>query len=456
MTLLLLLACRPGDLPDTGTTPDSPAETGATETGEPAETGRWLWGDLHAHSRWSFDGCEDHSDCSPLGELPAEEFLLQARDNGLDFVALTDHAEVSDFYPEGLDGPALDIWAGQQAVLADAEGILGLLGYEWTWQTQLERDGHPIGGHRTVILSNPQACDQARLRADHPVTGSIEVESDGTWYDEGSVTWATTPAALWEGLDAAAEACGDLRWLSFAHHTAVRSPQPTDWDLAENTPTRERLVEIASEHGVGECADLSAPGCDWRVNPAVEHVPRGAVRTALDLGHRLGFTGGTDSHDARPGSTDDGPGPVGYWAQITGNPEPLAGYAPGALTGAWVTGELTSDSLFDALEGRATVATTGPRPSELAVWIADAGGTTWAPGSELDAGAGPFTLHVQGLDAEVEVIGRDGVVMTGGVATDATWSWSWTPGAGDWVYLRLRIGIGEDEERMWASPWWAD
>ena len=177
---------------------------------------------------------------------------------------------------------------------------------------------------------------------------------------------------------------------------------------------------------------------------------------ALDLDHRLGFTGGTDSHDARPGSTDDGPGPVGYWAQITGNPEPLAGYAPGALTGAWVTGELTSDSLFDALEGRATVATTGPRPSELAVWIADAGGTTWAPGSELDAGAGPFTLHVQGLDAEVEVIGRDGVVMTGGVATDATWSWSWTPGAGDWVYLRLRIGIGEDEERMWASPWWAD
>ncbi len=459
MTLLLLLACRPGDVPDSATPPDSSTETGAVDSGT-TDTGlvegRWVWGDLHAHSRWSFDGCEDHADCSPVGELPAEEFLANAEANGLDFVALTDHAEVSDFYPEGLDGPALGIWAGQQAVLAEASGVLGLLGYEWTWQTHEERDGHPVGGHRTVILSNPAACEQARLRADHPVTGTIEVESDGTWYDEGEVPWATTPQALWQGLDAAAEACGDLRWLTFAHHTAVRSPQPTDWDLAENAPSRERLVEIASEHGVGECADLQEEGCGWRVNPAVDHVPRGAVRTALGLGHRLGFTAGTDSHDARPGSTHDGPGPVGYWGQITGNPEPLAGYAPGGLTGAWVVGELTSDALFDALEARATLATTGPRPESLAVTLTGADGTASPPGAELDAGAGPFTLTISGLDAQVEGVTADGASALGAVTEDTPLTHTWTPGAGDWLYLRLRLGTGDDEERIWVSPWWAD
>jgi hypothetical protein len=84
------------------------------------------------------------------------------------------------------------------------------------------------------------------------------------------------------------------------------------WNLVENTPLREHLVEISSEHGVGECVDPNAADCAWRVNSSVEYVPEGAVQNALGLGHRLGFLAGTDSHDARPGSVDDGPGLVGY------------------------------------------------------------------------------------------------------------------------------------------------
>jgi hypothetical protein len=455
MPMFSQTACRPRQADDTGSGLASRA-TDSTETGDSGLASRWVWGDLHAHSRWSFDGCEVLEDCSPLGELPAEQFLNQAVDAGLDFVALTDHAEVSVFYPEGLEGPAHDIWSGQQAVLAEAQGILGLLGYEWTWQTHDERDGHPVGGHRTVLLSNPQACPQARFRADHPVTGTIEVESDGTYYDEGSVVWAVTPEALWQGLDAAVESCDDLRWLSFAHHPAVRSPQPTDWGLPENSPTREVLVEIASEHGVGECSDLAAEGCDWRVNPDVGHVSGGAVRTALRLGHRLGFVAGTDSHDARPGSLEDGPGPVGYWGQITGNPEPLGGYAPGGLTGAWVTGELTSDVLFDALEARSTLATTGPRPSDLVVQVLDPVGRMFPPGAVLQASDGPFSIQVAGLEARVELVSATTTDLVGTVTDQEPLAWQWTPGAGDWIYVRLRVGQDEEEERIWASPWWIE
>ncbi len=427
------------------------------ETGTTTQTSRWVWGDLHAHSRWSYDGCELPDDgCRPVGELPAEQFLAEAIAADLDFVALTDHAEMSAYYPEGLDGPAHNIWAGQQAVLAEAQGILGLLGYEWTWQTHEERDGHPIGGHRTVVLSDPAACEQARVRADHPVTGTIEVESDGSFYDEGSVSWAVTPGDLWEALDQARDTCGDLRWLSFAHHTAVLSPQPTDWGLSENTPTREHLVEIASEHGVGECTDLASEGCAWRVNPSVDHVPGGAVRTALRKGHRLGFTAGTDSHDARPGSLADGPGPVGYWGQVTGSPEPLQGHAPGGLTGVWLSGELTTESLFDALEARSTVATTGPRPEALVIQLQDAGGETHPPGTAVDSGDGPFTVVVEGLDASVEAITSESTVSLGTVSTATPLHWDWTPGPEDWIYLRLRVDSGDQEERLWASPWWGE
>lgn len=463
LTLVWLLSlgagCRPGGTPDRDSAPtptDSPAPDSATDTDTAAPVGRWVWGDLHAHSRWSFDGCEVAADCSPLGELPAEQFLVQAAAEGLDFVALTDHAEVSTFFPEGLDGPAHDIWAGQQAVLAQDHGVLGVLGYEWTWQTTLERDGHPVGGHRTVLLSDPAACGQARVRADNPVSGTIQVESDGTWYDQGGVVTAPSPAALWAALDAASDACGDLRWLSFAHHTAVRSPQPTDWRLPDNTPVHERLVEIYSEHGSGECVDLDAPGCGWRVNPAVAHVPDGAVQTALALGHRLGFLAGTDPHDARPGSLADGPGPVGYWNQITGSPDPLAGFAPGGLSAVWVRGALTADSLFDGLEARATLATSGPRPETLVLGLQDAAGNDWPPGAAVVASDGPFTVIVGGLDAALASVSAGGLTTRGDVTVDQDLRFSWDPAPGDWLYLRLRVGAGDAEERLWASPWWAD
>jgi len=441
-----MLACRPGGL-DSG--PDETADSSSTEAP------RWVWGDLHAHSRWSYDGCELPDDgCRPVGELPAEQFHAEAEAAGLDFVALTDHAEVSSWYPDGLDGPVHDIWEGQQAALAKSSGVLALLGYEWTWQTGELRDGRSVGGHRTVLLSEPAACAAARVRSPHPVTGTIEVLSDGTFYEQGDVVQVDTPGALWAALDEAAESCG-LRWLTFAHHTALSSPQPTDWEVAENAPVRERLVEIVSEHGVGECALLSEEGCSWRVNTALDHVPGGAVRTALGAGFRLGFTGGTDSHDAKPGSLDDGGGPVGYWTQVTGNLEPLVLPTQGGLTGVQVTGELTREGLFDALEARATVATSGPRP-ELEVWIEDSAGEVRPPGAELTLQEGPFVVRVGGLEASVEVVDADGSDEVGLVTEAEPLSWTWEPEAGGWAYLRLRIGEGTEEERIWVSPWWVD
>jgi len=141
------------------------------------------------------------------------------------------------------------------------------------------------------------------------------VREDGEWVavDERY----RTAEELWGRLD---EFDGDA--LAFPHHPKTAGNQ-TDWDAFHDE--YQRLVEIYSAWGNSE---VGGPH---------------SVRTGLRRGHRVGFTGGTDTHEVQPGN---GPHEFDHGSGLT------AVYADA----------LTRDGIFEALSARRTYATTGTRP----------------------------------------------------------------------------------------------
>ncbi len=432
--------------------------------------GRWRWGDLHAHSRWSNDGCEDPDTlCGPRGAEPAEDFFSNAVDVGLDFAAITDHAEWDWYWPDGAEGDPISVWDGQAGTAAAAVDtlVLPILGYEWSHGSELMEGAHRRGSHRTVLLSDASACESYRIGGLY--SEDAWTPEKGDWYFTSDNAYrADSVADLWTALDDADTICGtELRWVTFAHHSAYEIPQATDWALSENQPDRETLIEIFSEHGLSECLDTSEDGCDFGLNERQTYYPDGSAQAALDAGFQLGFVAGTDSHDARPGSLDDGPGEVAWWRDSDGDgidDTPTVQFSDGGLTGALISGELDVDRLFDALEARMTVATSGPRP-ELRLALVGLSGQVYPPGATVSVSDSPFSILFELEDAvdattgatldRVDQIGPGGEVVRSG--SDRVLELGWAPESGDWTYLRLRY-LYEDgtEARVWVSPFFAE
>jgi Protein of unknown function (DUF3604) len=437
-----------------------------------AAGGRWAWGDLHSHSNWSFDGCEDsESACEPRGDLPAVDWVAEAEAQGLDFAALTDHAEPDLVYLDGLEGAGLDIWEGQGDAVAEgrlrqsegASWVLPLIGYEWT-ATGYTTTGVTTGGHKTVVFSEAQPCESYRIAGKLLDDGVYTAEQGEAVYVQSGSAHVTQPASLWDAIDAASlrADCVATRWLSFYHHTAYELPQWVDWTQPYAAPSRESVVEMYSEHGSSECVDLDEETCAWRINDNSGYQLDGSVQAALAQGFQLGFVGGTDSHDARPGSIDDGAGPVAHWRDSDGDGEAdtvIEQFAAGGLTGAWVARgpetPLDSDTFFDAMEARQTAATSGPRPTVVALAVDNAGGVH-LPGAVLDSKLGPFELRLSLPDGDGVVVDRiDGAGLATTSAVDA-FAETWDGASGEWTYLRLRYGEGDSDERVWLSPWFVD
>ena len=352
-------------------------------------------------------------------------------------------------------------------VEAAAGGVLPLLGYEWTAYQPLRADGRGKGSHRTVLFNQPTRCEAVRIPGRPlPDEGFGRDRGESVYLPDASREIVTEPAALWRALDAGIAACDEagLRWISFAHHPAYTTPQQNDWRMSENAPLREQLVEIYSEHGSSECADTSASGCDFALNLDNGHYPDGAVQTARQLGFRLGFVAGTDGHDARPGSLEDGPSAVAHWEDTDEDgvvDSPMVQFAAGGLTGVGIPrGQaLSEDALFDGLEARRTVATTGPRPN-FQVYARGADGVLRPPGALLPAEALPaeLFLEIEGSDsrlAAVELVDASGEVLV--AKGDRIFRHRWAPKTAAAAYLRLRYsGPDAAEDRVWFSPWFTD
>jgi hypothetical protein len=228
-----------------------------------------------------------------------------------------------------------------------------------------------------------------------------------------------TPDALWESLKGR-----DV--LTVPHHP--KAMRGADWSFRNDA--HQRLVEICSNWGLSETGGPLS------------------VQSALAMGHRLGFVGGTDSHYglANQGSyhVNDGNG--------------LA---------CVVAPELTRDAIWQALYDRCCYATTGdrilldctmnghPMGTDVAVDLAGAGLRTFAM---RIAGTATITL--------IELLRNNQVVFTARPGSD-TWDGEWTdteplgPQAlqpafendRPFVFYYLRV-TQRNRQQAWASPFW--
>ncbi len=420
------------------------------------ETGRaLLWGDVHTHGNLSGDGCEDiDNSCLPWGDGPDAAMFAAAEEAGLDFLVLTDHAEHATYLRMD-QGTELSIHAETLRLAAEAEGgpVIPIVGFEWTGVYDAPGGGGETvraGGHRTVVFDGLEPCEDYWVGA-----GEFEPFRSELGFEDhlDREARAEDPQELLAHLAAADAACEPVRHTAWFHHPGVSHPRPVAWDAVVNEGLGDTVVEIHSEHGSSECHDADGAGCDWSVHEEFHHGD-GSVQAALQLGHQLGFVGGTDSHDGLPGSLDDGPSAV-VLAWVDGALVIEEQTAAGSVTGALAAGASPDRvAVLDAIEQRHTLATSWLFDA-LRVAALGADGLVYLPGDAVPAGASPLELFVEAEDAMVERwrfelwdpwhelwAESDSALMREPVDI----------AAGDVRYVRIRAWIGEDEQRAWASP----
>lgn len=270
-----------------------------------------------------------------------------------------------------------------------------LVSYEWSGEY----------GHRNVYFRDEEGT----------FVGS---SGTSTYYDE-----AATMEELWAKLD---DYDGDA--LAFAHHPKFCGRGRTSWDHFHDS--YQRLVEIYSAWGNSEAGGPYS------------------VRAGLRRGHRVGFTGGTDTHEGQPG---------------TGTHE----FGRGAGKTAVYADELTRDGVFEALSARRTYATTGPR----ILLNVECNGLQMGEertATETDVDSRTLTIKTIGTDdvTTIDVIRNGEVVKT--VAPDCKdITVEWTdeehldgvlrprdhPDGRDSAFYYVRV-TQADRHRAWASPIW--
>jgi len=228
----------------------------------------------------------------------------------------------------------------------DEGSFVPLLGFEWQHSGYGDKVIHYLGG------------DQPFLPRDDPRYQS--------------------PAGLYEALrhsDA----------LVISHHPCYPPESwcsSTDFDAVETDV--ERLVELWSMHG-------SSEGYDPADRPLARFDPDRYVMSALRRGARLGFTGGSDTHSARPGGSAKEPYP--HW---------------GGMTALWAD-QLTRRGIFDALYQRRTYALTRAR---IALAFTVNGQPMGAEAAASDTAGIRIDAWAPGPIARVEVLKNAALLQT--------------------------------------------
>lgn len=362
-----------------------------------------LWGVIHCHTEISDGaGSLDHS------------YNYMKNQCGLDFGATSDH----DHLWETSD----DMWRSVQEAAArynEPGRFTTFLGYEWAkWRQNGD-------GDRNVYY----------LHDYRPMYRS----------DDGEYP---TPGDLFATLD-------DETAIVIPHHSA-NVGNHCDWK--DHDPEKERLVEIYSmwgnsERGFHEGNPFPIRKKDSTQRDAGE-VPAGFVQRALELGWRVGFTGGGDDHMGHPGDMIFmGREPFRYKAGL------MAAYAA----------ENTRQAIWDAMWNRRCYGTTGPRI------IVEFHLDDQPMGAELRLSDRPalesmrqLRVAVHGTDkiSSIEVVRNNKEVhVVEPNALDATFTWmdqerltdvnlpaaKYTDEPFTFYYIRITQADGE---MAWSSPIW--
>jgi mycothiol synthase len=238
-------------------------------------------GDLHCHDF-----------LSEAEGYPDEVYRWAFEDRGLDFVSVVPQSHGWH------DNETWTIAKYMNERYLEEGRFVTFLGFEWQHTGYGDKIIHYLGGDQPYL-----PVDDARYRS------------------------AAGLYAALRGSDA----------LVVSHHPCYPPGSwcsSTDFEAVETDV--ERLIELWSMHG-------SSEGYDPSDRPFASFDPERLVMAALKRGHRLGFTGGSDTHSGRPGGSVKEPCP--YW---------------GGLTAVWADRSSRRD-LFQALYARRTYALTRAR-----------------------------------------------------------------------------------------------
>ncbi len=392
------------------------------------------WGVIHEHSSLSRSRYET---------TPEDLFLHMVTEAGLDFGAVTDYdwaladgtwpeasLAINRFHcPAGATGCYDEVasWPGYEALatLGDRR-FVALLGYEWNNNSPVpEEPDEPQYGHRNVYLLQGDDPEAPYLSSEscEASAGCIPLVHSGEGEAEDREDWARyfPVCTLWEQLHALSQepALGGLRFFTVPHHVAmnvtgfdgedldgVRRPASTDWSFhpalceglagLQDPDALEPLVELHSTWGNNERADM-----DLEEDPidgladADRVVREAALAGTAGVAHRLGFVGSGDSHYGYPGHDPHHsylllPDGLFRSYQFTCAPEAdcEVRFGQTGLVGVRVPSlgepeeDLTREAIFDGLQARHTVATSGERFALELDLLAD-GDTVAVQGDDL-------------------------------------------------------------------------
>ncbi len=315
------------------------------------------WGDLHTHSLYSIDA-QIWCPKGPSGPVDSCHYALQPDGSNLDFLSLTDHAEIPPFWFKPEEDP--DLWQSLLRIsreFSNEDPTAGKLviifpGWEYT-NTYILR---PIGGsftgygHKNVILKSLYDVPPTRCPVAFPGSGSEHVAWDAP--------------ALWQALEAfrPGSTGEEGMALTIPHTPSMAAPLPngnhsTDWNFTDGDFVRN--VEIYSKHSsaegpppMGMDPKGEGPLLDYISAKQDESITIRRLlhqRWILEGDHRfiLSFLGGTDNHMGQPGND------VSLQCDPTGSILPFRGGITGIAAPA-----LTRDHLWTGLWRRATLAAT--------------------------------------------------------------------------------------------------
>jgi hypothetical protein len=342
---------------------------------------RLYWGDLHSQTFFS-DGLR----------VPEELYHFAHHEGFLDIFALADHCE-------WLTDDQWDYFTRVTNRFYRPGHYVTLVGLEWT---------HRELGHRCVYYPG----------------------------DGGPILRSTEQAA--DSLPKLYAAAREHGALVIPHHSA-NAEMGVDWD-GPHDAEQVRLVEIYSVWGNSECRAERGNSRPIRVlggERAGRH-----VADALQRGLRLGFIGGGDIHDGRPG--DD-------LHALQESPEMYRRLYRQGTMGVWAR-KLTREAVWEALWNRRVYATTNSRII-VRFEVCD------AFMGETAVTAGPRAIRIQAASAagikQAQVI-RDGEVLATVCPSAPTIHWEMTDDACDgpsYYYARISDAAGE---MAWSSPVWVE
>ena len=392
----------------------------------------FYFGDLHVHTGVSLDGgasdlknCVDPTVCGSLADV-----FTTAQDNGLDFVAFSDHSNSDPTTFDNFLSDVIDATTDTFVTIPSVELLL-------RWSTAA--GGGDIGHKNVYVFQDDDAALAGLGLADLVGTSSRFGTCADVWANAATLSADFGPT------------------LEFAHHPAASNIMLADWSCHDQT--YQPVVEVYS--GWGNSLDfttdydpLDAPAEDSTVHEALE-----------TYGLKVGFVGGTDGHDTRPGST------------CTLDTEwPTTHIYGGGLTMVVLDDEapFVRSAIYGEMVARRTLVTSGPPIPAFVQWTTS-DGRRHSIGEEMrvrDSDTTTLSVRIplgwEGYVTDVNAVGySDRIGLTEG--TPGSWSVVLDNDAlPAWLYVEVEVdgaacygGVGacgdggvDDREMIWSSPAW--